>query len=85
MALVIGALLVLVSLVLLGGGGTALWADRTQRDAGYLTTDVHKFSTLGSALVTEPTDLGSVGTGWLYSPILLDKVRIQPRDRGASW
>jgi hypothetical protein len=76
-ALVIGALLVLVSLVLLGGGGTALWADRTQRDAGYITTDVHEFSTLGSALVTEPTDLGSVGTGWLYSPTLLDKVRIR--------
>jgi len=76
-ALVIGALLVLVSLVLLGGGGTALWADRTHRDAGYITTDVHKFSTLGSALVTEPTDLGSVGTGWLYSPTLLDKVRIR--------
>jgi hypothetical protein len=76
-ALVSGALLVLVSLALLGGGGTALWADRTQRDAGYLTTDVHEFSTLGSALVTEPTDLGSVGTGWLYSPTLLDKVRIR--------
>jgi hypothetical protein len=40
-ALVIGVLLVLVSLGLLASGGTALWADRTQRDAGYVTTDVH--------------------------------------------
>ena len=40
-ALVIGALLVLLSLALLGAGGTALWADRTQRDGGYVTTDVH--------------------------------------------
>src|SRR5262249_19350122 len=45
-ALVIGVLLALVSLALLGGGGTALWADTTQRDtAGYLTTSAHEFAT----------------------------------------
>src|SRR5512132_2938283 len=67
-ALVIGTLLLLFSLALLGGGGTALWADRTQRDGGYVTTDVHHFSTSGSALATKPADLGSAGVGWLYSP-----------------
>lgn len=71
------ALLALLSLVLLGGGGTALWADRTQRDAGYVTTDVHKFSTSGSALATVSTELGSAGVGWLYSPGLMDKVRLR--------
>jgi hypothetical protein len=76
-ALVIGALLVLVSLALLGAGGTALWADRTQRDAGYVTTDVHDFSTSGAALATVSTELGSAGVGWLYAPGLLDKVRIR--------
>jgi hypothetical protein len=76
-ALVIGALLVLVSLVLLGGGGTGLWADLTQRDAGYVTTGVHEFSSSGSALATEPTHLGSPGVGWLYSPGLLGKIRIR--------
>ena len=76
-ALLAGAMLVLVSLVLLGAGGTALWADRTQRDGGYVTTDVHHFSTAGSALVTEDTDLGSRGFGWLYSPGVLDKIRIR--------
>jgi hypothetical protein len=76
-ALVIGALLLLVGLVLLGGGGTALWADRTQRDGGYVTTGVHEFSTSGSALATVRTDLGSAGVGWLYSPGLLGKVRIR--------
>ena len=84
-ALVIGALLVLLSLALLGGGGTGLWADRTQRDAGYVTTDVHKFSTFGAALATESTHLGSPGVGWLYSPGLLGKVRIRvtPVDPGS--
>jgi hypothetical protein len=76
-ALVIGGVLVLLSLGLLGGGGWALWADRTQRDAGYVTTGVHRLSTSGSALATERIDLGSAGVGWLYSPTLLDEVRIR--------
>lgn len=76
-ALVIGVSLVLLSLILLGAGGTALWADRTQREAGYATTDVHHFSTSGSALATVSTELGSAGVGWLYSPGLMDKVRIR--------
>jgi hypothetical protein len=77
-ALVIGALLVLVSLGLLGAGGTALWADRTQRDAaGYLTTGVHEFSAPGSALVTERIAFDAPGVGWLYSSTLLGKVRIR--------
>lgn len=81
-ALVIGALLVLLSLPLLGGGGTALWADRTQREAGYATTDVHEFSTTGSALATVSTELGSAGLGWLYSPSLLGEVRIRVTPTG---
>jgi hypothetical protein len=75
--LVIGALLVLVSLVVLGGGGTGMWAYLAKRDAGYVTTGAHTFSTAGSALATKPTDLGSAGVGWLYSPTLLGKVRIR--------
>lgn len=75
--LVIGTLLVLVSLALLGAGGTALWADRTQRDGGYVTTGVHEFSTGGSALATVSTELGSAGVGSLYAPGLLDEVRIR--------
>ena len=76
-ALVIGSLFVLLSVVLLGASGTALWADRTQRDGGFVTTDVHEFSTSGSALATERTELGSAGVGWLYSPGLLGEIRIR--------
>jgi hypothetical protein len=84
-AVVIGALLGLVSLGLLGGAGTAFWADWTQRDGSYVTTGVHEFSTAGSALATEPTDLGRAGVGWLYSPGLLGEVRIRvtPASQGA--
>jgi hypothetical protein len=76
-ALVIGALLVLVSLALLGGGGTALWADLSQRDAGCGETGVNEVYTSGAALATERTHLGSPGVGWLYSPALLGKIRIR--------
>ena len=76
-ALAIGPLLVVLALGMLGAGGTALWADRTQRDGGYVTSDVHTFSTSGAALATVSTELGSAGIGWLYSPGLLDEVRIR--------
>jgi hypothetical protein len=76
-ALVIGVLLGLVALTLLGSGGVGLWADRTQREGGYATTDVHEFSTAGAALATERTHLGSAGIGWLYAPGLLGKVRVR--------
>src|SRR5262245_38140450 len=76
-ALAIGAVLGLFSLALIGAGGAALWADLTQREEGYVTTDVHDFSSSGSALATESTELGSAGVGWLYAPDLMDKVRIR--------
>ena len=76
-ALIVGVLLALLSVTLLGAGATAVWADQTQRDAGYVTTDVQAFSSPGSALATIPTDLGSGGTGRLYAPALLDTVRIR--------
>jgi hypothetical protein len=76
-ALVTGTLVVLVSLGILAAGGTGLWADRTQREAGYATTGGHNFSTSGAALATESTHLGSGGVEWLYAPGLLGKVRIR--------
>jgi hypothetical protein len=76
-ALVIGVLLGLVALCLLAAGGAGVWADTTQREGGYVTTDVHEFSTSGSALATEPAKLGSAGVAWLYSPRLLGKLRIR--------
>src|SRR5262249_51623359 len=64
-ALGIGVVLVLVSLALLGGAGTGVWLEATQRDGGYVTTGTHAFSTGGAALVTRSTRLGSAGWGRL--------------------
>ena len=84
-ALAIGILLALFALTLLGAAGTALWVDRTQREDGYVTSDPHDFSTAGSALVTEETELGTAGLGWLYGPGLLGEVRVRvtPRSPGS--
>jgi hypothetical protein len=77
-ALVIGTLMVLVALGLSGTGTVALWADLSRRDsAGYVATDVHAFSTAGSALATDPVELGDPGVGWLYSTVVLGEVRIR--------
>ena len=56
----------------------------TQRDAGYVTSGGHDFSTSGSALATEKTKLGSAGVGWLYAPTLLGKVRIRVTPVGSG-
>ena len=57
-ALVAGALLVLTSVGLLGGGGAALWADQTQRDqAGYVSTGSRDLSTPTSVLLLTPLDI----------------------------
>lgn len=72
-ALVIGAVLALVSLGLLGGGGTLLWADQTQRHGGFVTTGAAAYSTSGYALATEHARLG-----WgLLLTGLVGEVRIQ--------
>jgi hypothetical protein len=82
-ALVVGILLLLVAVGLVGAGGTALWA-QLQKDGDYVTTDVHTFSSSGSALVTDPVDLGQEGVSWLHSSGLVDTIRIRvtPTDTG---
>ena len=55
---VVGAVLAVVSLGLLGGGVTAMWADQGLRQGGYLTTGTATYSTRGYALASEHMDLG---------------------------
>jgi hypothetical protein len=76
-SLVIGSVVGLISLALLAGGGVAAWADNTQRDAaGYLATDVHRFTTASYAITSDEIDLGS-GTSSVTPADLLGTVRIR--------
>lgn len=68
-AVVIGSVLALVSLGLLGGGGTMMWADQALRQDGYVTTGTVTYSTSGSALASERM---SMGWGWLLTGLIGD-------------
>ncbi len=70
---VLGSVLALISLGLLGGGGTALWADQALRHDGYVTTGTATYSTTGYALASEHVDLG---WGWLLTG-LIGEVRLR--------
>jgi hypothetical protein len=66
---VLGSVLALISLGLLGGGGTLLWADQALRDDGYVTTGTATYSTTGYALASERVNLG---WGWLLTGLVGD-------------
>jgi hypothetical protein len=70
---VAGSVLALVSLGLLGGGATLMWADQALRHDGYVTTGTATYSTTGYALASERVNLG---WGWLLTG-LIGGVRLQ--------
>jgi hypothetical protein len=75
-ALVVGALLVLTSIGVLTGGGAALWADRTQRVDGYLTSGSEHLTTAGHALQSGSVAIDTGGDAWI-SEQLLGSARLQ--------
>jgi hypothetical protein len=77
-AIVVGALIALVSLGLLTGGGVLLWVDRTQRDsAGFATTPTEEFTTASAAVVSEDVDFRVEGPGYLYPSRILGDTRLR--------
>jgi hypothetical protein len=78
-ALVAGSVLLLVSVALVAGGGTLIWADQEQLHAGYLTTSTATYSAGGYALATDPVDLRG-GWGWLGRLVGQVRIRVTPVD-----
>lgn len=76
-AIVAAALLAVLSLGFLAGGGLLLWADSKKDDQGYIATDKERFSTPTSALVTENLDLDLDGAESLVDDGVYGKVRIK--------
>jgi len=59
-AVSLGALLALVSIGMLAGGGALAWLDHSQRDvAGFLTSPERTFASSSYAITTDRIDLGS--------------------------
>jgi Domain of unknown function (DUF4389) len=77
-AVVAGSVLGLVSLGALGGGGALLWADQTQREDGYLTTNTVTYRTDSYALAADRTEFSS---SWRESSVLGDvRIRVTAAD-----
>jgi hypothetical protein len=67
-AVIVGAIIGIVAIGFLIGGGFLIWANETQRDAdGFFTTDEVALSTEAYALVSEEVDLGSRPGEWFPS------------------
>src|SRR5262245_52522823 len=79
--LVLGILAALLALGFLGGGGTLLWADQTQRDADdFVSTDPQRFSSDGYAILSESIDIDEDIPDWLLSESVVGSVRVQAED-----
>lgn len=82
--IVLGSIGVLFGLALLAGGGFLLWADRTQREDGYLTTPTERFATPTYALTRTRFEVDTEGSGWLLNDSWFGKVRIRGESPGAK-
>jgi hypothetical protein len=82
--IVLGAIGVLFGLAVLAGGGFLLWADRTQREDGYLTTPTERFSTPTYALTRTRLDVETNGADWALNDNWFGKVRFRGESSNAK-
>jgi hypothetical protein len=76
--IVLGTIGILLALALLAVGGFLLWADRTQREDGYLTTPTERFATPTYALTRSRLEIDdSDWPDWLWNVDWFGKVRIR--------
>jgi hypothetical protein len=75
--IVLGVIGVLFGLAVMASGGFLLWADRTQRDDGYLTTPTKRFETQTYALTRSRLDVDTHGESWVLNESWFGKIRIR--------
>jgi Domain of unknown function (DUF4389) len=81
---ILGSLVALIAAGLLVAGGTLLWADRTQREDGYLTTPTERLEVESYAITSESIDLFETDTSgdWVLTEGVLGDVRITAEGAG---
>jgi len=82
--IVLGGIGVLFGLAVLAAGGFLLWADRTQREDGYLTTPTERFATPTYALTRTRLSVDTQGPGWVLNDNWFGKVRIRGESHGSK-
>ena len=76
-SVVAGAVLVLLSLGLLGGGAAALWATTAHRNGGYVDLTSQTYRTGGHALASRQLVLDSTPAGWDVVRSLIGTVQLR--------
>src|SRR4029079_14056638 len=82
--IVLGGIGVLVGLALAAGRGFLLWADRTQREDGYLTTPTERFATPTYALTRTRLEADADGAAWCVIESWCERVRIRGESAGTK-
>jgi hypothetical protein len=75
--IVLGSLCALLGLGVAAAGGVLLWADRTNRESGYLTTPTKRFATSTYALTRERLEVDAGGPDWVWNDNWFGKIRIR--------
>jgi hypothetical protein len=75
--LIAGILVALMSLGLLIGGGATLWADRTQREGGFVTSPTFDFSSDSFAIVSDDMKIHMDGPDWVLPRSIIGDARIR--------
>ena len=75
--IVLGSIGALLGLALLVGGGFLLWADRTQREDGYVTTSTERFETSTYALTRTRLEVDADVPKWVLNDNWFGKIRIR--------
>ena len=77
--IVAGGIVGLLALLALAAGGTAIWADSTQRDShGYVSTNSHRYASPTRAIATDGVTIGSEVPDWLVGKVRLEATSPKP-------
>jgi hypothetical protein len=81
---ILGSIVALLAAGILVAGGTLLWADRTQREDGYLTTPTERLEIESYAITSESIDLFATDTSgdWVLTEGVLGDIRITAEGAG---
>ena len=78
-AVIAGAAMMLVALVVLAAGGVALWGNAHRGHDGYVSTGAHELDTAGRALTSPGFEVGKAVPDWLIS-----RVRVSATSSGSG-
>ena len=74
-----GVTVAIVAAVALATGGTAIWADATQRDDnGYVSTHPHRYASSTRAIATDSVTVGTEVPHWLFGKVRVEATSTKP-------